>query len=83
MAVPESKTTKPYRHFNWVSEAGRTRCEIECPFCGEVVTAYLWSLAGKGKRCPKCKALHGYHGFTEAPNTDFNLTPSTESQVKS
>ena len=29
---------------------------IECPFCGEEVKAYLWSLCGCGKRC-ECGAL--------------------------
>ena len=33
------------------SEFGRSSIVIECPFCGAWVTAYLWSLAGSGKRC--------------------------------
>ena len=37
-------------------EMGRVRVEITCPFCGEPVLAFLWSLAGSGKRCP-CGAL--------------------------
>lgn len=49
---------KPYEVIDRVSEAGRTRIEIECPFCREQFWAYVWSLAGSGKRCPKCKALH-------------------------
>lgn len=37
-------------------EFGRIKVEIHCPFCEDDVEAYLWSLAGSGKRCP-CGAL--------------------------
>lgn len=30
---------------------GRSMVIFECPFCGDVIEAYLWSLAGGGKRC--------------------------------
>lgn len=36
--------------------AGRSTIDIECPFCGEEATAFLWSLAGGGKKCV-CGAL--------------------------
>jgi hypothetical protein len=42
---------------------GRSFCYITCPFCHERVRAYVWSLAGGGKRCP-CGALHGNLGMT-------------------
>ena len=38
--------------------AGRTTVGIECPFCGCAFEAILWSLAGSGKCCPDCGALH-------------------------
>lgn len=38
-------------------ENGRTSIGLECPFCFEVVKAYVWSLPN-GKRCP-CGAFHG------------------------
>lgn len=38
-------------------ENGRTCIGLECPFCFEVVKAYVWSLPN-GKRCP-CGAFHG------------------------
>jgi rubrerythrin len=41
-----------------VSEFGKTRILIVCPFCGEEVWAYKWSLAGSGKKCPQCGAKH-------------------------
>jgi len=38
---------------------GRTTVDIECPFCGCVVQARAWSLAGTGKRCECGALLHG------------------------
>lgn len=38
-------------------ENGRTSIGLECPFCFEVVKAYVWSLPN-GKRC-LCGAFHG------------------------
>ena len=32
-------------------EMGRSSVDIKCPFCGDVTKAYLWSLAGSGKKC--------------------------------
>lgn len=45
------------------SSMGRTSIDITCPFCGETVTAYVWSLSGGGKRCP-CGAKHGSTGLS-------------------
>lgn len=42
------------------SEFGRSRILIVCPFCQCEVWAYSWSLAGSGKRCPKCGAMHTF-----------------------
>jgi hypothetical protein len=50
---------KPYKSFDYT---GKT-VKIECPFCGTVVLAYVWSLAGSGKKCP-CGAIHGYMGIS-------------------
>lgn len=44
-----------------ISQMGRTRVWIDCPFCKGTVEAYLWSIAGKGKRCD-CGALFGGSG---------------------
>lgn len=41
-----------------ISEMGRRRIEVECPFCFATFWAFLWSLAGSGKRCSNCGALH-------------------------
>lgn len=37
--------------------SGKSYADIECPFCGCVTQARLWSLAGSGKRCD-CGAVH-------------------------
>jgi hypothetical protein len=44
-----------------LASRGRSYCYITCPFCNAEVKAYVWSLAGGGKRCP-CGALHGNYG---------------------
>lgn len=45
------------------SAFGRSYCFITCPFCKTEVKAFVWSLAGGGKRCP-CGALHANLGLT-------------------
>lgn len=39
-----------------ISEMGRSAAYFDCPFCGEEVKGYYWSLAGSGKRC-RCGAF--------------------------
>lgn len=50
---------RPYKVLSRISEMGRTRVLIECPFCIGRFWAYVWSLSGSGKRCPHCRAWHG------------------------
>lgn len=52
----------PYVTLRRFTEMGKTRILIECPVCKETVWGYVWSLAGSGKKCPKCGALHTYNG---------------------
>lgn len=40
------------------ADFGRTSIRFECPFCGDHLTGYIWSLAGSGKKCT-CGVLHG------------------------
>lgn len=40
------------------SEMGKTRIEVKCPFCSAHMIAYLWSLAGSGKKCSCGAKLH-------------------------
>lgn len=45
---------------------------IECPFCGCETEARLWSLAGSGKRCSGCGAVH-----SGRPGTPVAVTRSS------
>jgi len=38
----------------------RSNITITCPFCGFKTSYFPWSLAGTGKRCALCGALHTY-----------------------
>ena len=51
----EYSRTSAYKVF------GRSFVYITCPFCEVRVKAYIWSLAGGGKRCD-CGALHDNMG---------------------
>lgn len=45
-----------------VSEMGRSTVFFTCPFCGQKIEAYIWSLCGGGKRCTNtsCRAFCSY-----------------------
>jgi len=57
----------------WSGQAGRTEYPsktttiLDCPWCGCRFKAYNWSLAGGGKRCPACGALHLWRGVARNP----------------
>ncbi len=51
-----------YRAFDYINQFGKARFTLECPFCKTNVTAYVWSLSGGGKKCPKCGAIHTPYG---------------------
>jgi len=59
-----AREERPYTVIMVISEMGRTRHLIRCPYCGEEVWAYIWSMAGHGKKCPKCKAIHTWMSGT-------------------
>lgn len=46
------------------SEMGKSRVEIECPFCRTRFWAFIWSISGGGKRCEnkECGAKHASFG---------------------
>jgi len=60
------RETKQHERSRTYSQFGTSYCYIKCPFCGAEVRAYVWSLAGGGKKCT-CGALHGSYGMTFAP----------------
>lgn len=47
-----------YRAFKYVRN-GKAMIDIECPFCGKIITAYIWSFSAVGKKCI-CGAKHLY-----------------------
>ena len=54
----DRENPKPFEVLSRTSEMGRTSIEVECPYCSEVFTAYVWSISGGGKKCPGCGAMH-------------------------
>lgn len=54
---------RDWRSFGVISEMGKRRIEIECPFCFATFWAYVWSISGGGKRCTNCGAMHTSYGF--------------------
>ena len=56
--------TMPYSYQVISSDVGRTKVLLDCPWCHDQVEAFLWSLAGSGKRCtnPACRAKFSYDG---------------------
>lgn len=55
-AAPEDERRDHGGMYSVITEFGRTRGWVTCPFCSAKVLCYLWSLAGSGKRC-SCGAL--------------------------
>lgn len=59
------------------SAFGRSTIDIRCPFCSQITTAYVWSLAGSGKRCEtrSCRALFNGRGRAALSTTERSETP--------
>lgn len=52
--------TLDYCKYGYLSSFGHSTVFIDCPVCGEKrIRAYVWSLYGGGKLCPKCKSKFG------------------------
>lgn len=60
----------PYAVLARSSRMGRSTITIRCPFCATQFEAFVWSLAGGGKRCPTCRAFHGSYGAYTAEAWD-------------
>jgi len=53
---------REYRvHTSYVEPPSSVVWEFDCPWCGDTVKAYLWSLSGGGKRC-LCGAVFSSRG---------------------
>jgi len=48
---------KDNKMYNYIKRFGRSSCLILCPFCNQEIIAFIWSLAGSGKKCT-CGVLH-------------------------
>lgn len=60
---------RDFATFSYRSRFGRSTVKIECPFCGDIFIAYLWSFAGCGKRCD-CGALFSSLGAYKLKEND-------------
>lgn len=58
---------------------GKSTIKIVCPFCDTKFFAYIWSLAGIGKRCPDCGAMFGSGGVAYK-RRDLNERQSMENR---
>ena len=52
---------RKHTHRPGESKNGKSTVFVTCPFCQEEVEAYIWSMAGSGKKCPKCGAVHKWN----------------------
>lgn len=52
---------RTYRAVPGESRMGRSTIIVPCPFCKRPIVAYIWSIAGGGKRCD-CGALFATGG---------------------
>ena len=68
--------TRPYEASGRRERMGRTSVTIWCPFCNAGIEAFVWSLAGGGKRCT-CGAL-----FASGGNAYHFAAPIEEGQVE-
>jgi hypothetical protein len=54
---------------------GRSYIYIKCPFCGAEVKAFVWSLAGCGKKCNECDAQFASFGMAFKKIKDLLPSP--------
>lgn len=67
MGVEYNRSENAAREFKVLrrsSAMGKSKVEIECPFCGTHFWAYIWSISGGGKCCENkaCGAKHNSFG---------------------
>lgn len=66
---------KQHNWRNGMSVHATSYIYITCPFCGAETRAYIWSLAGSGKKCI-CGAMHTGFGLTVPVKTKDNAGQS-------
>lgn len=57
--------TRVHTYYGHRARHGKSSIMIICPFCDTHTEAYTWSLAGSGKKCDGCGAIHYSSGMTE------------------
>lgn len=62
---------RPKANYYMSMPNGRSYIKVPCPFCGIILKAYVWSMAGCGKRCD-CGAIIG-NWITSKKVKDKNL----------
>ena len=67
----DTTKVKQYTVDHTISEIGRRRSLVTCPFCYESFYAFHWSLAGSGKKCPDC----GAENYVPMPETPIEISP--------
>ena len=59
VVIQKRMQERPYTTGSHVRLLGKSSVVASCPFCTSVVTIYLWSIAGNGKKLCSCgAALH-------------------------
>lgn len=66
---------RTFEGYNYSSEHGRSTVKIKCPFCGTPFRAHVWSIAGGGKKCPTCGAMHTSFGIAYPVEGKEHLKP--------
>ena len=57
------RRSRAFKRYNYCGEHGRSSFLVDCPFCDmKGLRVYAWSLAGSGKKCPKCGAIFTQFG---------------------
>lgn len=57
---PLGHKIREHEAHSYRSRHGRSSVIIKCPWCGSEVEAFVWSLAGSGKRCDTCPDVIHY-----------------------
>lgn len=66
--MPADLDIRPHEWRELDRRFGRITRSITCPFCGTGCVGYVWSLAGSGKKCAGCGAIHVLgHSFQRKP----------------
>ena len=63
------KTSRIYEGYSAAN--GLSTCTIVCGWCGGETEAYKWTLAGGGKKCSHCPAVHASFNMSALKDKDI------------